>query len=423
MAQDHCTQANTPVQPPKYGFKFLKAALDGLDLEPIIHVIRLRRWTGRPGYPIRAMLRLYLAKFLLNIPHNNQLLDRFRQSPELREICGLEDDVPSESALSRFASRLTEYQALVKQCLATATEELRDLVPAVKTRKGRQDQPLPPLGEIVAIDSTLFKAHANPYRKPVADPDANWGAKHSSRTRGDETVMEFGYKMHLLSDATHGVPLDFIITPANANDSVTLPTVLKKSLNTFSWLQPSVLLADRGYDSLENHQFVLKQEIAPVIHIRKPTAKDGLYDGIYDKDGRPTCAGGQPMEYLRTDPNTGEHLFRCGPEGCPLKANGTKAITHCDTEVWESPDTNPRVLGPIPRFTDAWARLYSLRMSIERIFRSMKHSRGLEGHWLLGIRKITLQATLSVLTYQATILARLKAGETKRMRRMTIQAG
>ena len=60
-------------------------------------------------------------------------------------------------------------------------------------------------------------------------------------------------------------------------------------------------------------------------------------------------------------------------------------------------------------------------MSIERIFRSLKHSRGLEGHCVRGMRKITLHATLSVLTFQATAMARLRAGDVDRMRQMSVK--
>ena len=60
-------------------------------------------------------------------------------------------------------------------------------------------------------------------------------------------------------------------------------------------------------------------------------------------------------------------------------------------------------------------------MSIERIFRSLKHSRGLEGHCVRGMRKITLHATLSVLTFQATTMARLRGGDVDRMRRMSVK--
>ena len=127
------------------------------------------------------------------------------------------------------------------------------------------------------------------------------------------------------------------------------------------------------------------------------------------------------MDYVRTDPETVPHLFRCPAGGCDLKTKGTRAIIHCDGEFWESPETNPRVLGPVPRFSNAWKRLYSMRMSIERLFRSFKHSRALEGHCLRGMRKISLHATLTALTFQATVLARLRAGDVERMRRMTVR--
>ena len=106
---------------------------------------------------------------------------------------------------------------------------------------------------------------------------------------------------------------------------------------------------------------------------------------------------------------------------CPLKTGGTKAIIHCDAEIWQNPKTNLRVLGPLPRFLNAWKRLYRQRMSVERIFRSLKRSGALEGHCALGLRKIALQAILGVLTYQATVLARLKAGDVDRMRRMSVK--
>ncbi len=421
MASPDFTQSAWTNQSPKSGYGFLAAILDDLNDEPLLNSLQEYRRTGRPGYPIRAMWRAYLVKFLLKIRYNNQLLERLRGSRKLREVCGLSDDVPSESALSRFVTRLADHQPLVEQCFVDATEELRWLVPAVKQREGRQDQPLPPLGMVLAVDSTLFLTYANPNRKVVRDPDARWGVKHSSRTKDGDKEWGFGYKMHLVSDATHGVPLAFTITPANENDSTHLPIDIRKVLGAHPWIEPGALLADRGYDSLTNHKSLFGLGIIPVIHIRKPTAKDGLYDGIYTESGRPACMSGEAMEYVRTDPETGAHLFRCPAEGCLLKTQGTKATTHCDTEVWEDPKNNLRVLGPLPRFTAAWKRLYSQRMSIERIFRSLKHSRGLEGHCVRGIRKITLHATLSVLTFQATAVARLRAGDVDRMRRMSVK--
>ena len=90
------------------------------------------------------------------------------------------------------------------------------------------------------------------------------------------------------------------------------------------------------------------------------------------------------MDYVWTDLETGRHLFRCRADGCPLKSEGTKLATHRDGEHWEDPQMNLRVLRPLPRFTDRWRWLHKLRMSIERIFRSLKHSRGLKGTVRVG---------------------------------------
>ena len=139
------------------------------------------------------------------------------------------------------------------------------MVPAVKRKKDRQDQPLPPLGMVLAIDSTLFSTYSNPNRPVISDPDARWGVKHSSRAKEGDTEWGFGYKMHLVSDATHGVPLAFTITQANANDSTELPTVVSKLLKAYPWMEPACLLADRGYDSQPNHRYLLKLGIIPVI--------------------------------------------------------------------------------------------------------------------------------------------------------------
>ncbi len=99
-----------------------------------------------------------------------------------------------------------------------------------------------------------------------------------------------------------------------------------------------------------------------------------LYDGIYTADGRPTCIGGEPMEYLGLDPEKG-HLFRCPGGGCALK-HKVDWSRYCDYEVWEKPEGKLlRIIGILPRFTAEWKRIYRMRTSIERYYRSGKHSR------------------------------------------------
>lgn len=214
--------------------------------------------------------------------------------------------------------------------------------------------------------------------------------------------------------------MGFSIAPGNASDIRQLPAIVRDAQRAHGWLQPQYLLADRGYDSTGNHQFLMDQGITPVIHMKKPNNEKRNH-GIYDEKGSPTCMALKSMDYIRTDPENGHHLFRCPAGGCELK--GPSVLQrHCEYEVWESPTEQPRIVGALPRASPLWKSLYKKRMGIERIFRSLKHSRNLDRHCFRGLRKNTLHATLSILTYSATALARLDAGDQRRMRLMRVNA-
>ena len=275
------------------------------------------------------------------------------------------------------------------------------------------------------MDSTDIEAYANPNRTIVKDPDAEWGHRTTKASSSGKNKTEpfFGYKMHALNDAKYGVPIIHIIHPANKNDSPQLPVLVRKAQQTHPWLKPKHLLADRGYDSQANHKLLIKHGIIPIIHIRKPTADDDLYDGIYNKKGIPVCDDGKtPMEFLGTDPTTGHHLFQCPPAGCALKARSSGAMLHCNVSVMpEDPMNNLRVLGIVARASPQWDQIYARRQVIERMFGSMKRMRLLDKHLYLERRKIETHIGLSVLTYLATMMARVKAGNMARLRHMRIR--
>ena len=121
------------------------------------------------------------------------------------------------------------------------------------------------------------------------------------------------------------------------------------------------------------------------------------------------------MEYVRSDPDKG-HLYRCRQDGCILK--GRRGVRYFDTEIWDKPDGDLRLFGPLRREGEKWRGLYSQRQAIERVFKGLKESRRLERHCLRGLRQISLHATMSVLAFQATALIHVRAGETEDMRWM-----
>ena len=187
---------------------------------------------------------------------------------------------------------------------------------------------------------------------------------------------------------------------------------------------PARPLGDKGYDSLENIKHLVSLGLIPVVAVRLPEKDEEtgkrLYDGIYDKDGRPTCIGGKSMEYVETDPEEG-HLFRCPAEGCDLKGK-VHWSRYCDSEHYEKPEGRLlRIVGLLPRCSEEWKAKYKLRTVIERFFSSDKHSRLMDTHRYFNISKVSLHVAMSMLSYLATALAHLKADDYAHMRHMRIK--
>ena len=400
MAPVHYTQHRPVAQD---SLSELSAIFDSLDDGAIVECIRDSRHNGRPGYDPRAMWRAYVASFILNLPHTNAIIRRLEDSPALRHLCGFIGKLPHRTTFNRFISRLSEeYHDPVEACFAKVTDHLKSL--------------LPDLGDEVAIDSTTVRSHCNPNRALTSDSTATWTAKNSASSAGGKE-WHHGYKLHMVADANHGLPLAQYVTTAKRNDSPELPKVMEKAKALYSWFKPSAALADRGYDATSNHEYLDKQGIIPVIPIRKKRASAPLFEGIYTKSGTPTCVGMAEMVYVQSDPEKG-HLYRCRAEGCHLKDSNRGGIRHCDSEVWEDPKRNIRLFGVLRRDSKEWKALYEKRQAIERVFKSMKESRRLERHCDRGLRKIALHALVSTLAFQATVLVRVLAGEAGIMRWM-----
>lgn len=371
------------------------------------------------------MVRACWLRYVLGERYVVGLIERLHSSPRLRQLCGLGHSVPSEATFSRFFSMLTGYVTDVEQMIVGLVAKLREH--------------LPNLGRVVGVDSTDIESWGNPGKK--VDKDANWGARtvkgkrrypsrngNSDENGEDKKEMFYGYKLHAFNDLLYGVPLVQILRPASENDNPHMETLIEKAEKMYGdqWnpekMAPEYMVADKGYDGQPNHRLLYERGIKPIIHIVSPTAKDKLYDGIYGESGSPTCDGEKEMEFIYTDPETGEHVYRCSPEGCKLKQRMTGAIRYCDTqEHREHPLNNLRVVGVVARASREWKVISYMRPVIERFFGSAKTSQLLDRSLYLRMDKVELHAALSTVTYLATMLTRVENGDTEKMRHMRIR--
>lgn len=407
MAHSYSTYADAFGQIPVVGQADLPHILALADDEPLFDALRQYNHTGRRPYPVQAMWRAVLTKYLLGLRYYPELVELLRSNRTVWRLCGFDDGAPNTSIVCRFFKRLSHHLDLVEQAIHRLIDRIAKAVRDYPDHKG------PPVGHALAIDSTDIDAWVDVQQKPYSDPDARWGVR-TNADAPDGTELFFGYKLHLICDANYGVPMSWEMLPANASDFPTLPILVDKVKAAHPGFKTRYLMADRGYDGLSNYQHLDLRRIIPVIPLR-----DTDKEGLYDLQGRPQCFGGKPMEYVRTDKEG--HLFRCSQEGCRLK-NKVGMTRYCDIEYHETLEGDAlRKVGRLVRTTRRWKRLYKRRTIIERGFRSLKHSRLLNQHQFRGMAKVRLNATLGLLAYCATMLARVQAGEIDDMRIMRVR--
>lgn len=297
--------------------------------------------------------------------------------------------------------KLVRHEDLILKCFADLVEELRQLLPG--------------FGDKLAVDSTDIKAYASGYRKSPSDPDARWGAKgaghHAVPYRGNadkegrqakqrDLYYWFGYKLPLVMDAVYELPVSFALTPANEPLHKQMAELLKKAGADQEETKPGAVIADKGYDSQDNYQFIYSQcKSVPVIPIREREGEQ-LPD-ICNAKGTPTCSCGLEMAYWGRD---GKYLkYRCphavGKGECKSRFRCTSSPYGYVLKLPIA--TDPRRHPPLPRESRKWQRLYRMRTTIERVNSRVKELLGLGKITVRGIGKVTVRAILSLLVMLA----------------------
>jgi hypothetical protein len=126
-----------------------------------------------------------------------------------------------------------------------------------------------------------------------------------------------------------------------------------------------------------------------------------------------------PIEYVRSQ--CGKHLYRCRKDGRRLVNSLKGGTRHCDTLYWQDPTEEIRLFGVIRRGSNEWNVLYVKQWAVEQFFKTLKQARRIESHCLRGLQQINLQALMSTLTFQVTVLVNLQAGNLAGMRWMVLK--
>lgn len=421
----------------------LRLVLDVLPDEPFMRSLEKRRGRGRDDYPIRPTWNAVLAGIVFQHPSAASLLRELSRNAELRQLCGFDPTrgaaaVPSADAFGRFLALVIDSK-----------DELLDIFHRLLESLARE---IPDLGTRLAADSKAIRSFGKPVRdeekKAVEDrrrdTDADWGTKtyrgtHPDGKAWEKTVRWFGYKLHLLVDSVHELPLNFRLTEASAGDS---PELLDRVAD-LETRHPDLarraeeLTADKAYDSFENNRELFdRYGIKPLIDIRacwpEEAEAKALVPGradvfVYDEKGRVFCECPCSGERRLLAFQGFEEDRKALKYRCPAAAYGfeCKGRERCESfadvgsfgrTVRVPLDTDRRVFTPISRSTPRWARAYARRSAVERVNSRLDNVLGFERHTIRGMQKMEARVSLALIVMLAMALGRIRANQPARIR-------
>jgi hypothetical protein len=253
----------------------LAGLLDSPEIAALVSELEATRWTGRPGYPIRAMVGMALAKSMYAIPTWTRTARLVAEHAALRTALRCEDATPSEWAWYRFTAKLRKYKPLLDACISAVLDRLHEANPG--------------MGESIAIDGSDLPAYANGQRfvskngreralSEYSDPDASWGHRSAVSTRKGGGY--YGYKVHAAVDTLTGLPMAWTVETAKDAETTfalgLLDTVRERGFAV------ATAIMDKGYDNGPIHDGCMDRGISPVTPLRQTPA-------VVRGDHKPRC--------------------------------------------------------------------------------------------------------------------------------------
>lgn len=378
--------------------------------------------TGRPAYPISAMVNAFVFKNLRGLLNLADLARELNCYPALSQACGFRF-FPNKERLSHFL-KYTSHELF---------QNIRENLIKELLRSGEIK------GKYLSTDScpvkspvkennlkTNVKDRFNKNKIPKTDKDARLGA-YVVYPANKKVQFFWGYRSHIINDAESELPLAEITKPANVHEATLLIPQLKYLKKKFKLL-PKAVIADSGFDSTNIIDYVAKELKAKPVIARNPRGAKNPKVKISSK-GIPICLAGFEMvsrgKFYDKEQNRMRHKFIC-----PIKAgkkfarklgwfcpwNHPKFYSNrygCTTNIRLKTDTSIR--DNIDYGSQTFKKLYALRTSSERIFSrllvfSMQRSS------IKGLHTTANLCSLGHISVLAVALAAVKSGNKHKLR-------
>ena len=251
--------------------------------------------SGQRAYSPSMMIRICVLKDLYNVS-DERVIQMIKENIPARMYAGIsfEGKVPDSSDLTYFRRRLGEDNF----------QKLFDEVLKIAGQNGMKP------GDVLLIDATHAEAKINESTqgktkdKNHDDYDAKFAHKSPTKTF-------FGYKHHTGTENKHNLIIALQTTPGDAYDGHKMKDVIDESLEKIP--TPQIIAADKGYDDIENHEYIEQLDIFSAIALKETRLqtknKEFKYYNASGRDNRffqqyldPRYVQGQKQRYKVEQP-------------------------------------------------------------------------------------------------------------------------
>lgn len=237
-------------------------------------------------------------------------------------------------------------------------------------------------------------------KESKTDPESGYYVK-------DERTKQFAYSFHAATDEK-GFVLGTIVTPGNVHDSHVLQPLVEKIIEKVK--KPLAIAADAAYKTPAITNFLLENQMLPVLPYTHPKTKDGFFrkhEYVYDEYYNCyLCPQGQVLKYTTTT-KEGYRQYKSNPTicaNCPWLLQCTESKNHqklIQRHIWETYMEEAEHL----RHSYDIKQIYAKRKeTIERVFADAKEKHGMRWTNLRGLKKLSMQG---MLTFAAMNLKKL----------------
>lgn len=405
----------------------LQMVLGAVEDSGLIHKLYQIRGKGRNDWPCEAMWNSFIASFLFEHETVESLLRELRRNKQLRTICGFEPKAvkqqdgstkiyvaPSASAYSKFLKNLMS-------CQGELTEMFEDMVAFMREN-------LEHFGETLMVDGKAIQSFGRKISTKRTsggrgEQDADWCKKQytCSGAKGEtvtKTKKWFGFRLHLIADASYEIPVAFTVTKASNSEKTETKNMLDRMEKVHEeWLNDcKYFLGDKGYDSTKIIKRLEGKGIVPIIDIRN-CWKDGEETHQYRDTNLVYNYKGE-VWYVEESGKKTELLYKGYDKSTDSLRYGFKPQEH-DSRIFRIKcEEDRRIFVPVARNSYKWKRLYKQRTGVERMNGRIDRDYKFEKHTIRGLDKMTMFITVTFLVYMGMAKAKIMAGKTENLCRL-----